>query len=80
VRSAVTDFWSNYSLERSRSLDCRGSHLLGGAAIAGAPNAILVLLTDVEALEETIDEETAGLILEPVQGEGGINSASTESL
>ena len=35
---------------------------------------------DVKAIEETIDEETAGLILEPVQGEGGINPASTEYL
>ena len=35
---------------------------------------------DPEALAETVDEETAGLILEPVQGEGGINPASAEYL
>ena len=28
---------------------------------------------DTEALEEAVDEETAGVILEPIQGEGGIN-------
>jgi acetylornithine/LysW-gamma-L-lysine aminotransferase len=35
---------------------------------------------DTEALEEAVDDDTAGLILEPMQGEGGINPASTEYL
>jgi acetylornithine/LysW-gamma-L-lysine aminotransferase len=35
---------------------------------------------DVEALEGAVDDDTAGLILEPMQGEGGINPASTEYL
>ena len=35
---------------------------------------------DVEALEDAIDEETAAFIVEPVQGEGGINPASREFL
>jgi acetylornithine/LysW-gamma-L-lysine aminotransferase len=31
---------------------------------------------DPEALEEAVDEETAAVIVEPIQGEGGINPAS----
>ena len=35
---------------------------------------------DPEALREAVDDETAGVIVEPVQGEGGINPASAEYL
>ncbi|MFB6183695.1 MAG: aspartate aminotransferase family protein [Haloarculaceae archaeon] len=35
---------------------------------------------DGEALAEAVDDDTAGVILEPIQGEGGINSASVEYL
>ncbi|WP_311170457.1 aspartate aminotransferase family protein [Halobellus ordinarius] len=35
---------------------------------------------DSEALAEAVDEETAALFLEPVQGEGGIHPASAEYL
>ncbi len=35
---------------------------------------------DVEALERAVDEETAALILEPVQGEGGVRPATREFL
>jgi len=35
---------------------------------------------DPDELAEAVDEETAGVIVEPVQGEGGINPASTEFL
>ncbi|WP_435196195.1 aspartate aminotransferase family protein [Natronomonas sp. EA1] len=35
---------------------------------------------DAEAMEEAVDEETAAVILEPVQGEGGINPAPPEYL
>jgi acetylornithine/LysW-gamma-L-lysine aminotransferase len=35
---------------------------------------------DIEALQEAIDDETAAFIVEPVQGEGGINPASREYL
>ncbi len=34
-----------------------------------------VPLNDVEALERCIDEHTAGIMLEPLQGEGGVNIA-----
>lgn len=35
---------------------------------------------DSEALAEAVDDETAAVIMEPIQGEGGINPASTEYL
>ncbi|MFC5133654.1 MULTISPECIES: aspartate aminotransferase family protein [Haloferacaceae] len=35
---------------------------------------------DEEAIREAVDEETAAVILEPLQGEGGINPASTDYL
>ncbi len=35
---------------------------------------------DVDAMREAVDEETAAVILEPLQGEGGINPVSTEYL
>ena len=35
---------------------------------------------DAEALDEAIDEDTAAFIVEPVQGEGGINPAEREYL
>jgi len=35
---------------------------------------------DPEAMAEAVDEDTAAVIVEPVQGEGGINPASTEFL
>ncbi len=35
---------------------------------------------DVDALQGAVDDETAALIIEPIQGEGGINPASAEYL
>ncbi len=35
---------------------------------------------DVEAVDHSVDEETAGVIVEPVQGEGGLSAASPEFL
>ena len=35
---------------------------------------------DAEALDEAVDDDTAAFIVEPVQGEGGINPASREYL
>ncbi|RVX75661.1 hypothetical protein B0A52_00017 [Exophiala mesophila] len=35
---------------------------------------------DVSAVQSLIDENTAGVIVEPIQGEGGVNVASTEFL
>ncbi len=33
---------------------------------------------DLAALEKQIDDETAGVMVEPIQGEGGINVADVE--
>jgi len=35
---------------------------------------------DMEAVEHSVDEETAGVIVEPIQGEGGLSIASPEFL
>ncbi|KAF3911412.1 hypothetical protein ABW20_dc0103264 [Dactylellina cionopaga] len=37
-------------------------------------------LNDVAALETLVDENTCGVIVEPIQGEGGINTATEEFL
>jgi predicted acetylornithine/succinylornithine family transaminase len=39
-----------------------------------------VALNDVAALEAAVDETTAAILLEPIQGEGGVNPASREFL
>ena len=39
-----------------------------------------VALDDVDALANAVDETTAAIILEPIQGEGGVNPASLEFL
>ena len=45
-----------------------------------APAASHVALDDVAALDEAVDDQTAAILLEPIQGEGGIWPASTEYL
>ena len=42
------------------------------------PGAVRLPFGDLEAVKNSIDEETAGIILEVIQGEGGINEASPE--
>ncbi len=37
------------------------------------PGFIHVPLNDMDALEQIVDDDTAGILLEPVQGEGGVN-------
>lgn len=44
------------------------------------PGFSYVELNDIKALEQTFDAETAGFMIEPVQGEGGIYIASLEYL
>ena len=39
-----------------------------------------VPLNDISALEQTIDDTTAAIMLEPLQGEGGVNLANIEYL
>jgi len=44
------------------------------------PGFVYVPFNDIGALEEAFDEETAAVILEPIQGEGGIRIATAEYL
>ena len=37
------------------------------------PGFIQVPAGDFDALEKAVDDETAGILMEPIQGEGGIN-------
>ena len=45
-----------------------------------APPATHVSFNDVDALAAAVDDQTAAILLEPIQGEGGIWPASTEYL
>src|SRR5215216_1738747 len=45
-----------------------------------APNATHVSFNDVDALAAAVDDQTAAILLEPIQGEGGIWPASPEYL
>ena len=45
-----------------------------------APAATHVSFNDVDALEAAVDDQTAAILLEPIQGEGGIWPASPEYL
>jgi acetylornithine/N-succinyldiaminopimelate aminotransferase len=42
------------------------------------PGFIYVPFNDVDALEKTFDDEVAAVMIEPIQGEGGINIATPE--
>jgi len=44
------------------------------------PGFSYVPFNDVASLEEAFDDEVAGVLIEPIQGEGGINVASDEFL
>ncbi len=44
------------------------------------PGFVHVPLNDLDTLAQTIDEHTAAILLEPVQGEGGVNVATAEYL
>ncbi len=44
------------------------------------PGFVQVPLGDIEAVKAAIDENTAGILIEPIQGEGGINVAGNEFL
>ena len=37
------------------------------------PGFVHVEAGDIEALEDAIDPEIAGVLMEPIQGEGGVN-------
>ncbi len=44
------------------------------------PGATFGTFNDIDALEDLIDENTAAVIVEPMQGEGGVNPADREFL
>lgn len=44
------------------------------------PGVKIGVLNDIAALEKLVDEETCGVIVEPIQGEGGVYEASEEFL
>ncbi|EAU53978.1 acetylornithine transaminase [Mariprofundus ferrooxydans] len=44
------------------------------------PGFIHVPLNDIEALKQSVNEHTAAILLEPLQGEGGVNLADAEYL
>ena len=44
------------------------------------PDCVQIPFNDIAALEEAIDDETAAVLLEPIQGEGGINVGTDEYL
>jgi len=44
------------------------------------PGFVHVPLNDIEALKSAIDESTAAVLLEPLQGEGGVNPANGDYL
>jgi LysW-gamma-L-lysine/LysW-L-ornithine aminotransferase len=45
-----------------------------------APHTMHVSFNDVDALEAAVDDQTAAILLEPIQGEGGIWPATSEYL
>ncbi|WP_026195341.1 acetylornithine transaminase [Mariprofundus ferrooxydans] len=44
------------------------------------PGFVHVPLNDIEALKQSVNEHTAAILLEPLQGEGGVNLADAEYL
>jgi len=44
------------------------------------PGFVHVPLNDIEALRQTVDAQTAAILLEPLQGEGGVNIADASYL
>lgn len=44
------------------------------------PNTVEVIFNDVEDLKEKVNEKTCAIVLEPVQGEGGLTEATQEFL
>jgi acetylornithine aminotransferase len=44
------------------------------------PDVHVGLLNNIQALESLVTEDTCGVIIEPVQGEGGVRASSEEFL
>ncbi|MBP1923617.1 acetylornithine/LysW-gamma-L-lysine aminotransferase [Halorubrum alkaliphilum] len=56
----------------------KGKYKQGFEPLAGGVE--FVDYGDIDAMREAVDDETAAVIIEPLQGEGGINPVSTEYL
>ena len=86
--------FARIATKRTKLVSARGAYhgkTLGALSVSGrdkyktpfAPliaGAQTVPFNDVEALNQAVDEQTAAFLIEPIQGEGGINVASVEFL
>lgn len=94
IKTARRHFFVNGQPERYRIVTFEGAfhgRTLATIAAGGQPKYLegfgpkvegfdQVPFDDLEALKATITEETAAILIEPVQGEGGIRPLSNESL
>ena len=94
IKTARRHFFVNGQPERYRIVTFEGAfhgRTLATIAAGGQPKYLegfgpkvegfdQVPFDDIEALKATITEETAAILIEPVQGEGGIRPLSNESL
>lgn len=94
IKLARKHAWRRGERERVTILTCSGSfHGRTYGALAATANAAYqegfgpmpggfaqTPFNDVEALERAIDEKTAAFIVEPIQGESGVNAATAEFL
>lgn len=94
IKTARRHFFVNGQPERYRIITFEGAfhgRTLATIAAGGQPKYLegfgpkvegfdQVPFGDVEAVKATITEETAAILIEPVQGEGGIRPLSNESL
>ena len=62
------------------SLSISGRDIYKKPFLPCVPETYQVPYNNVEAMETVVDEETAAVILEPIQGEGGINIPSPDYL
>ena len=94
IKTARRHFYVNGQPERYRIITFEGAfhgRTLATIAAGGQPKYLegfgpkvegfdQVPFDDIEAVKATITEETAAILIEPVQGEGGIRPLSNESL
>lgn len=94
IKTARRYHYANGSPERFRIITFEGAfhgRTLATIAAGGQPKYLegfgpkvegfdQVAFGDIEAMKDAITAETAGILLEPVQGEGGIRAFSNEAL
>ncbi|NPA32710.1 MAG: aspartate aminotransferase family protein [Aquificae bacterium] len=85
-RDKGKDRWKFIAFERSfhgrtyGSLSATGQEKLHKGFEPLLPGFSYARLNDVDSVRKLVDENTAGVILEVIQGEGGVNEASEEFL